>query len=309
MIPSLFHKEEKLRQRRSFSRFLNNTLLAAGLAFSSLTLLAEEQIFDLGQQREISRADLLESLKKSDVILLGELHDNSQHHERRAELLQALRSQHPIIVAEHLERGQRATADGDLLTALEAAGFDAKNWRWPLHAPLFATARQLSLALYGGNITRTQARAVVQQGGAALPQDIAQALQEAPLSESAQSNLHQDLLDNHCGQIPQSLVPGLTLAQRARDAAMALAITRAAQTAQSGQPVILFAGNGHVRRDYGVPVLLEKLSPARKTLAIAWLETGKPDNPPLDVLKTRFDIVWYTAPAERQDPCLNFPKR
>ena len=282
-------------------------LLTSGCLLLAGTATAAERIIDLNNQQEISRDTLLSSLKKTDFVLLGELHDNPHHHTTRAWLLEQLAVNRPlVVVAEHLARDHRAAADGELLPALEAAGFDAKNWRWPLHESLFRQARQSARAVHGGNIPRPLARAIVQQKENALPTDIATAIHAAPLSQAARKTLKQDLLDSHCGQIPANLIPGLSLAQRARDAAMALALREAKKTATS---VVLVAGNGHVRRDYGIPVLLDQLTPARTTITVGFLETGTPLNPQDGALKARYDFVWITDPATRENPCLNFPKR
>lgn len=282
------------------------TLFAACLIAGCGAAVAAERIVDLGNQREISREALVASLKQGEFILLGELHDNPAHHADRAWLLEKLAAARPVIVAEHLERGRSAAGEGELLPTLENAGFDARNWRWPLHRPLFEAARQSARALVGGNIERQTARAIVKEKASALPADIAAAIAAAPLTENARQTLEQDLLDNHCGQIPASLIPGLSLAQRARDAAMALALEAAVK---DGTPALLLAGNGHVRRDYGVPVLLDALASARKTIAVGFLESDKTFELHDAALKARYDFIWITNPATREDPCLNFPKR
>lgn len=281
-------------------------LLTACLLLTAVAAPAAERILATADSQPVERSLLLQTLQQADVILLGELHDNPHHHAARAWLLENLAARRPLIVAEHLERGRAAAGEGELLPALEAAGFDAKNWRWPLHAPLFEAARRSGSALHGGNVPRALAREIVKQGESALPADIANALDGAPLNATARQTLEQDLLDNHCGQVPASLIPGLALAQRARDAAMTLAL---AEAAQNGQPVVLLAGNGHVRRDYGVPVLLDKNLPERKHITIGFLETSDTSEPLNAVQQTRFDYVWITDKAERDDPCLNFPKR
>ena len=72
---------------------------------------------------------------------------------------------------------------------------------------------------------------------------------------------------------------------------------------------LLLAGNGHVRRDYGVPVLLDALASARKTITVGFLESDKTFELHDAALKARYDFIWITNPATREDPCLNFPKR
>ncbi|RKT59242.1 putative iron-regulated protein [Azonexus fungiphilus] len=269
------------------------------------TAAASERIVATADGQAIGREVLLQRLAGHDLILLGELHDNPHHHAARAWLLEKLAATRPAIVAEHLEHGRQASGNGPLLADLESAGFDAGNWRWPVHQALFEAARRTGGTLHGGNIPRQLARDIVKRGADALPADVAAAIADAPLDANARQTLERDLLDSHCGQLPATLIPGLSLAQRARDAAMSLAIGTALN---SGHPVILLAGNGHVRRDYGIPVLLERQQPGRRRVAIGFLESDTANAAQAAALASRFDYLWITEPAERRDPCLDFPK-
>jgi uncharacterized iron-regulated protein len=65
--------------------------------------------------------------------------------------------------------------------------------------------------------------------------------------------------------------------------------------------VVLLAGNGHVRRDLGVPRWLPPEARAR-AFAVGYLEEG--DTPPPGA----FDALVYTPRAERDDPCAAFTK-
>jgi uncharacterized iron-regulated protein len=67
--------------------------------------------------------------------------------------------------------------------------------------------------------------------------------------------------------------------------------------------VVLLAGNGHVRRDLGVPRWLSAADQAR-VFAVGFLEEGDPEG-----LAEAFDAVVHTARAERSDPCAAFESR
>ena len=268
-------------------------------AFNSF---AGDRIVELSSGNQITRPALLDKLAKADFVLLGELHDNPYHHSVRAGLIEALANKNRIsIVAEHLEQKRPLATDGDLQKSLEDAGFNAKSWRWPMHEPLFRQARQSNVPVRGGNIPRSLARDIVKQGETALPADIAQLMSAAPLPEQDRKILENTLLESHCGQLPATLVPGMLLAQRARDAAMALALSEATDNV-----TLLLAGNGHVRHDYGVPTLLKQLAPHKKILSIGFLETKESAGIQTETLRPQFDFVWITYPAQRDDPCLGF---
>lgn len=265
---------------------------------------AGERILDTHDGNILSREQLIERIADNAFILLGELHDNPQHHKHRGELLTALQQRTPLtVVAEHLERGKRYAASNDLKSDLERAGFDARGWRWPLHEAMFAQISAAAIPLFGGNIPRETARNTVRQGESALPAELAKIIAEAPLDESAQDNLVTDLLDSHCGQLPTGMLEGLQLAQRGRDAAM-FDVMR--QNSNTGATALL-AGNGHVRLDYGIPSLIRKHLPDARHVAIGFIEETNDQEIDARSYRERFDYVWVVAKVEsRNDPCASF---
>lgn len=258
---------------------------------------AEERIVDLRDSTVISTELLTGRIAESDFILLGEVHDNPHHHERRGELLAALKPLSPVLVAEHLEIGKTFASSSNLQQDLEAAGFNAKGWRWPLHQPLFESAVQNGVPLIGGNIPRETARDVVRKGLDVLPADLQTLITKAPLDADAQKTLDDSLIQGHCGHMSEAMLPGMRLAQRARDAAMFSALRHA-----DLRPAILVAGNGHVRKDYGIPSLIRHHLPDAKYVSIGFIE----DTPEINIgqeLRDQYDYVWITEPAQRDDPC------
>ena len=278
-------------------------LTAAGLLEGCGTLTPPaETIVDAASGRPISRTELLQVLRAADFVLLGEQHDNPRHHVLRGELLAALgatqanTSPPPAIVAEHLDRGRPVTFGKDVLSSLQGAGFDATGWEWPLHEPLFAAVARAGLPLTGGNAPRDIVRHVAREGLAAAPTELRPLLDAAPLAPAAQAALDQDLVDGHCGRLPGTRLPGMRAAQRVRDAAMWLTLREAGT-----RPAVLLAGNGHVRRDYGVPQIAAALQPQARVISVGFAEFGMPVEP------RTHHYVWTTARAEREDPCAHMP--
>jgi uncharacterized iron-regulated protein len=91
----------------------------------------------------------------------------------------------------------------------------------------------------------------------------------------------------------------LARGQFARDAAMAHLL---AQHTAGG--AVLLAGNGHVRRDIGVPRWLARQG-APSALAVGFLERGAVQGDDA----RRYDAVVIAAPAARADPCESFRAR
>lgn len=266
---------------------------------------AGERIVEVATGRELGRAELLARLRASDYVLLGEQHDNPVHHQRRGELLQALGAGAPVV-AEHMTRGLAVPAAqpgaAELLPRLEAAGFDAKGWRWPLHEALLAPAAAPGHVLLGGNVPRDAARQVARNGEAALPAEFAPLLHEAPLGDTARAALDADLARSHCGMLAGERLAGMRWAQRLRDASMWTELRQAA--ASHGRPAVLLAGNGHVRDDYGVPQLARQQQPAARVASVGFIDGGAlPAAQP-------YAYVWQTAaPTGRSDPCEAFSRQ
>jgi uncharacterized iron-regulated protein len=255
---------------------------------------APDRIVDGASGADRSRDALLQALRASDVVLLGELHDNPHHHQRRGALVAEL-GRGTVVVAEHLVRGAQVAPGADLRLRLEAAGFDSKAWGWPLFRPLFAPMLGAGLPVLGGNAPLALVRRVAREGPAAWPADLRQRIEAAPLSAGAQAALDRALLDGHCGHLSAARLPAMRAAQRVRDASMAQAVLDA--RAQGGRPVVLLAGNGHVRLDHGVAAMLRAADP---TLHVASVVFGEPGWVVGDWPAT---ALWLTPAARRDDPC------
>lgn len=258
-----------------------------------------DRIVDTATGRALAFDEVLARLRASEQVLLGELHDNPWHHAARARVLQALGRGVPVV-AEHLPRGAPVGWAGGVEAGLVAAGFDAKGWGWPLHRPLFDAVAASGARLTGGNASRELVRRVAREGRAAVPADLLALLDASPLAPEAQAALDADLVAGHCGQLPASRLDGMRWAQRVRDASMRQAMDEA-RAATGAASVVLLAGNGHVRRDYGVP----QLQPARRSLSVVFLEEGT------EAAADPADLHWITPRAERGDPCagLKMPAR
>lgn len=240
-----------------------------------------------------------DSLRNTRFILLGEVHDNPEHHRQRAELLrQLLADGRPTrVVFEQMDRASDAAlaaATRDPEAVADAGRLDRDGWRWPLHRPLVEAALAGGAAISGGNFDRDLARRVVRQGIAAAPADLRTAVDAVPWSAAQDETVRAAIEDGHCGALPADRVAPMALVQRLRDAALAQAMLRA------GEPrVVLIAGNGHVRSDLGVPHYLRAAGVApRDIVAVGFVEEGDAAMP--------FDLQGATPRVPRPDPCAAF---
>lgn len=258
------------------------------------------QVVDARSRRPLAAHEWQLRVQAAQYLLLGELHDNPHHHRQRGDWITRLPVGTPVVL-EHLDAGARLRppvgSDEAMLGALVNQGFDAKAWRWPLHAPLMQAAARQDQVLLGGNLPRAEARRIAREGHAALPPALRELLDAAPLSAQAQADLDEDLRAGHCQQLPASRLPAMRWAQRGRDAAMAR-VLQSARRAYPDRQAVLLCGNGHVRRDYGVAQLLAHLEPGAAALSVGCVEAWPGDAP------RAFDVLWIGPPTARDDPCL-----
>jgi len=267
------------------------------------------RLWDVRAERFITEAELVARLRPARYRLLGEVHDHPAHHAMRAGLLARLAPAEVFFEQfdrEHdgaLREAQRSGADAD---ALARAGRMEKSWNWPLYRPLVEAALGARLPVRAANLSTADARRIAKAGVlGAEDAPLMEVLARADWSEARDRAMRTAIIDGHCGMLPERAAPGMALSQRARDAALARAL------AASGEPAVLIAGNGHVRRDLGVPAYLPRDA---EVLSVGLLETRPGDTDPRDYTRgadggPAYDFIWFTAPHPRPDPCAAFKKR
>lgn len=229
-------------------------------------------------QRIISQDDLVEALAKARVVILGEVHDNPEHHVRRAQLIASLVSrrnqlkgpaQKPAVVFEHFKVGEQADLaksaaqasqagnDSDVDTFLKSMSWEQSGWpEAEVMAPLFRTVLSEGLPLYAGDPDTDQIRAVAKQGFEAVsPVERKRLRLTEPLGQDQDAASLQEIHDAHCGLVPKKALAPMAAAQRLRDATLADATLAAAQKHGAA---ILLTGNNHARKDRGVPWHLQQ---------------------------------------------------
>lgn len=254
--------------------------------------------------RTLTRAEAIARLAAADHVLLGEKHDNAEHHRLQAEIVRELaaRGRGPALVLEMLDDSQapllamwRANRPPDMGAFVTSVGW---RWNdWPLYEPILRAALEADLPIVAGNLAREATRGVMRDGYASLG-----ALRPAldrPLPDGAEAALLDQLEASHCGHVPRERLGPMLRVQRARDASMAAAMAAQPQS-------VLIAGAEHVRTDRGVPWVLRELAPGKRVIALAFVELRDGEPPPAAL---PFDLVWFTPPAERGDPCAQFAPR
>lgn len=251
----------------------------------------------------LARADVvsvavLDALPPAQVYVLGEVHDNPEHHLNQARAVRAIRP--AALVWEMLtpEQAARMPAErSDPAAVAEALGWAGTGWPdYALYHPITEAAG--GVRHYGAGIPRGAAREAFGAGAAAVfGADAARFGLDEALPDDEQARREAEQFKAHCEAMPIELMSGLVEAQRLRDAALARAALRAMD--ETGGPVAVITGSGHARRDWGMPALLALAAPDLSVLALGQVESDPgPDAP--------WDLWMVTEPHPRGDPCAAF---
>jgi uncharacterized iron-regulated protein len=269
------------------------------------------RIYHVAAERFVGRPELMAELARADFVLLGERHDNPEHHRLQAELVRALQEagSRPKPVAfemipadRQIEIVQYRKEHPDDAAGLgEALGWSRSGWPdWERnYAPIAQAALDAGAEIVAADLSRAERDEIRRRGPDALR---APFLRRTGLDRDLPAPLFAALEDEirgaHCGAVPEQALGGMVQVQRARDAMLADRLAAVAGRAGG----ILIAGAGHVRKDRGVPRYLERLRPDARIVSLAFVETDLAQ--PWLSKDLAYDYLWLTEPVERADPCV-----
>lgn len=240
--------------------------------------------------------------KPPHFLLLGEVHDNPDGHQARYDYLDHLVQSgwRPVIAMEQFDLEQNAELQKAMQSCstadcvIKQVGKNA--WEWPLYRPVIQLAITYHLPVVAANLSRKKAFSIVQNGlNNSLTPTV---IQQFDLPESINKPIlfaqRNEINASHCGLAPENMLDGLATAQIARDIMMAETIITYGQQ----HDVVLLAGNGHVRKDIGVPYWLRQ---QHQTHIKAVGFTEKDTNMPTDSFDQQVTIPTH----DRPDMCKN----
>ncbi|QHF39961.1 hypothetical protein PS893_05008 [Pseudomonas fluorescens] len=250
-------------------------------------------IRELATGRTLTPQELVQRLAVVPRVLVGEQHDNPDHHALQLWLLRELATQRPqgSLLMEMLNPDQQARVDAaqavtragqppaDAFTALAWQA----NWDWSVYGALVTYALRQPYPLLAANLDRAQIMQIYKQRPVLTGQ--------ASTTQQVRATLLDDIRQSHCGLLPEAQMPAMLAVQQQRDRRMAERLM-AAPT-----PALLLAGAFHVRKDLGVPLHLEDLGAGEGNAVLILAEAGK------TVTAENADYVWYTAAQPEQDHC------
>lgn len=263
--------------------FLRPFFCAVGLLFGLGTIAQSLPAYALfnAKGKSLSYKAAMKQLKRADIILFGEYHDNAITHWLQLELTRELVAAGPLVLgAEMIERDDQATLDRYLRGEIDQAAFDTLARLWKNHAsdykPLVDLAKERGLPFVATNVPRRYARAVNRGGFEAL--DTVPAAERAwiaPLPIAFDPGLprYQHMLT----MMGDHGTANMVKAQALKDATMAHSI---AENLRPGSRFLHYNGSFHSDHHEGINWYLQRLHPelARITIAtVTQAETRKLD--------------------------------
>ncbi|MFK8401558.1 ChaN family lipoprotein [Pseudomonas sp. BGr12] len=250
-------------------------------------------IRDLRSGEELSPAQLLDRLAAAPRVIVGEQHDNPDHHALELWLARALADHRPTgsVLLEMLNPDQQSAvtaaqssaAKGDTPKDLIGALRWQPGWDWSQYGPLVTWLVKQPAPLLAANLDRSEIMGIYR----GKPELQGPASTAAPVRDA----LLQDIRDSHCGLLPDSQLPAMLAVQQQRDRRLAERFKAAPA------PSLLIAGGFHARRDLGVPLHLQDLGAAQGLKVVMLAEVGRVVEP------AQADFAWYTPAQPPTDYC------
>lgn len=237
---------------------------------------------------------LVDQLEQADFIVLGELHDNAEHHALQDAILRELHKRGWLkqIAMEMLQPNQQQAADlavqggvsdlNELNTFLDWH----EGWDWELYGPIVSWAVAENVPLVAANLAPEEL---------AMVREYAIRFSHELLPEEGQKLHRERFREAHCNTIDATTEERMLRVQISRDVRMANRLV-------SREGTVLITGNWHARKDIGVPNYMKVVRPDARVLVVGALE-------PSDAVLARpelYDVVWMTEALDRSDICAMF---
>ena len=269
----------------------------------------------------VTIADLEKALANARFVLLGEIHDNPDHHRLQSRLIEALvkRGRRPAIVFEMIPPNLQAELDrhvhggvSDADRLGKALRWEERGWPdWAIYRPVAEAALSAGLPLVAGGLDPDVQKAVAKGTPSPLNEQTVQVLDLLqPLRPEIAEAEGREIKEGHCNLLPDTALAPMLRAQRAVDASLAKAMI----SAKGGDGAVLIAGAGHVRNDWAVPNIIREKAPGATVVSVAFIEVDPARTSPSEYMKTvsrlekPFDFIYLTPRADLTDHCAEIEK-
>ena len=265
-------------------------------------------IWSNASQDFVPVTDFLSSIEDSKYLILGEKHDNPDHHALQLSILNHLLDLDKVSLVsfEMMDTSSQSQLDGllqaeiDNLKSLKAyLEWDDEGWDWSFYGPLIYSSYISDVSLAASNITNSRMMEIY--GLEELPSEL------DIFDDPTMTRLMQDIDESHCGLLPESQFPAMVRVQQGRDYSMAKSLV-----SENGEQIkILIAGNYHARKDLGVPRYLTASDPElsdSEIVSVSFMEVAQGEMDPTAYSQATgnlapFDFLWFTPVVSEEDYC------
>jgi uncharacterized iron-regulated protein len=259
----------------------SQTATAACIAPGTWARPADHAVVELAPDR------LFGELGRRRVVLLGEVHDDADHHRWQLQTIAALYAHHPKLVLgfEMFPRRVQPVLDDWVAGRLTQEEFLKRSeWRtvWghaaDLYMPMFEFARMNRIAMVALNVDRKLTRQVGEKGWARIPLEEREAVSDpAPAPAEYLDELYQSYMQHNTADKPapsgknlddpafRRFVDGMLLWDRAMAQGLAERIKQ-----NDAVLAIGIMGLGHLEGGYGVPRQLADLGVSDAAVLLPW---------------------------------------
>lgn len=219
---------------------MKQILTLASLAFLHISIVAQAQnnlqshAFYSSVGQLISYDEVIEKLEKSEIVLLGELHDHAAVHWIEKRIIFDLAARKDLVIGgEFMERDNQLLIDEYLKGWVNDKRFEAAARLWPNYEtdykPIMQFARDSGIYFVATNVPRRYASIVSQFGLdtlKSLPEGSKAYLPALPISFQLSTPGYQEMLEMMGAHAGDASSINFVQAQALKDAAMAEAISQ-----------------------------------------------------------------------------------
>ncbi len=271
--------------------------------------------------QSITIGELETALSNARFVLLGEIHNNPDHHRLQAQLIADLvrKGQRPAIVFEMVATDMQPILDryrkrgaGDSAKLGKDLQWEQRGWpEWSMYAPIAETALSAALPMLAGGLgTDAQQALAWGETNPIFERTVRELDIASPLRPEIAEAEGAEVKEAHCNLLPATALESMVRIQRARDAYLAQVM----MSTKADEGAVLIAGAGHARKDWAVPAIIRAKLPDARVVSVAFVEVDPDRSSPADYmqavpgLKKPFDFIYLTPRADLTDQCAEIEK-
>ena len=266
------------------------------------------KIWDSANQEFVSIEEFTSAIEESRYLILGEKHDNPDHHELQLAILNHLLDLNlvSLVAFEMMDSDFQERLDTlhsaknqDSEALKEYLQWDEEGWEWLFYGPLIYSAYSSGVTIKASNLTNSRMMEIY--GLSELPPEL------DIFDDITRRRLASDIDESHCGLLPESQFPSMIRVQQGRDYSMASSLSSRKDELMK----ILIAGNYHARKDLGVPKYLmanDFRLAADSIVSVSFMEVNLNETEPNAYLEmlgdmASHDFLWFTPVVSEEDYC------